>query len=320
MALPQAQLGQMGSLSAPHQLQAQVINKEPKAWERALLSLLSNVGSAVVQQGVGNAMAQDYAPEFGETAATGTDRFFKGPRVGERQAAERRSLAQRGKESDSADRNARLNRMVELTGQNRAMERATMAETGRVEGEIGNRLKDQGTEEIALTQLRQQGAHQRLQDLVAQIGKERQARVGDAQIGEISAQTQERLAKAAQMELQNKLMADAANGGKKPAAGVNPNVAKFAAGGAPVAATPTSQSPDSQIASLVDSGIPPDQIVQQLAAIQSRQAAVQTRADQYEISDVAREERRQATIDAIRRKLGLTTYDEGMAAVPGFLP
>lgn len=85
-ALPSAQLGGMPSLNVPSYIPTTVIQKEPKAWEKALLAILTQAGAAVAQQGVSNAMSQDYALEFDKTPTSGPQKFLKGPTTNERQA------------------------------------------------------------------------------------------------------------------------------------------------------------------------------------------------------------------------------------------
>lgn len=89
-ALPSAQLGSMPSLNVPSYIPTTVIQKEPKAWEKALLAILTQAGSAAANQGVQNAMTQDYASEFGKTPTTGFSKLLSGPTIDTRQAMQMR--------------------------------------------------------------------------------------------------------------------------------------------------------------------------------------------------------------------------------------
>jgi hypothetical protein len=81
MALPTAQLGSMASLNVPAYIPTTVVPKEPKAWEKALLALVTQAGSQVLSQGIQNSMQQDFASQNGETPTQGMAKFFQGPKV-----------------------------------------------------------------------------------------------------------------------------------------------------------------------------------------------------------------------------------------------
>jgi len=62
-------------------------------WEKALVAFLVNAAGGVAQQGVENAMARDFAPEFGEEKAGGLSKLISGPKVGKADASQRRQQA-----------------------------------------------------------------------------------------------------------------------------------------------------------------------------------------------------------------------------------
>jgi len=102
MALPTAQLGQLGTMSMPYSIPT--YEKGPSIWEKALASFLVSAAGQAAEKGTENLMSRDYASEFGEDPAKGFGRLM-GPKVGEREAVRRRaeeeSMAMKNFELDS---------------------------------------------------------------------------------------------------------------------------------------------------------------------------------------------------------------------------
>jgi hypothetical protein len=88
MALPTAQLGQLGTMSMPYSIPT--YEKGPSIWEKALASFLVSAAGQAAEKGTENLMSRDYASEFGEDPAKGFGRLM-GPKVGEREAVRRRA-------------------------------------------------------------------------------------------------------------------------------------------------------------------------------------------------------------------------------------
>lgn len=201
-ALPSAQLGSMSSLSVPSFIPTVAVPKEPKAWEKALLALITNAGSAMLSQGIQNVMQPDFAPQ----PASGVDKFLSGPKISQSRASELERQVIDKEKTDATARENRLNRMVQQTGQNRQAMLDTQRLTKDVQGQISTLGQNVSDEEIKLAQLEQSGAHQRLQDLVAELNMRRQGRLVDAQIRELDAQVGTRKADADAKSAQTLIM------------------------------------------------------------------------------------------------------------------
>lgn len=320
MALPTAQLGGMPNMQMPYNIPVQTYSKEPKAWEKILLSIVGNVATQGLEAGVKNYMQPDYAP----TPATGLDKFLHGPTISQGRAHDLDMQDIEQQRLDETQRNDRLNRMVEMTGKNKQQTGQLVNQTLATEGEANRLEKERGDTALASENLRNEALHRRLQDLIAQKDSMTRGRVADAQVGEIRAQAGERTENANARALQTRLMLDALNAQRKQqglppldASGrdvVAPPAQRLpglpTAGGsngftAPNSAMVPTPSTSDSITSLVNQGMSPDDVVAQLTDAQARQEAVQTRAGQYQISDEARAARKQAAIDAIRQRLGL---------------
>lgn len=91
MALPTAPLGQLPSMNMPYAIPTH--DRGSSIWEKALAAFLVNAAGGVAQQVVENAMARDFAPEFGEEKAGGLSKLISGPKVGKADASQRRQQA-----------------------------------------------------------------------------------------------------------------------------------------------------------------------------------------------------------------------------------
>lgn len=301
MALPSAQLGQLPSLNMPGSIPTIQVQKEPKAWEKALLSILAGTASNVLSQGVANSMERENAAEFGATPASGFDKFWHGAAVDDRAATERRTRATEEKKLASTERSNRLDRMQAGTRMNQQatadLNRQAL-ETDRLAADIE---RGRGMQDIDLERLRSQQAAERVQQLIAEIGKVQQGRVAEADIGLKGAQTKNYEAQAAQQGLQNEMMKSAMQPKTVPGSKPTAALTKFATTGG---TQPSVVQPQvDQIASLVQAGVPQDQILAQLQAVNQRQAATQARADQLKVSDEARAARQAAAVAEILRML-----------------
>lgn len=136
MALPSAQLGGLPSLSVPSHVPVVQTQKEPKLWEKALLSMLTQIGTAAIGEGVGNVMERDFAPEFGEDKAKGMDKLLRGASVDERQAGQRREI-------NAADRRQRIGIMADATRDRFNATEATRRQTAGIEADITKEELDQ---------------------------------------------------------------------------------------------------------------------------------------------------------------------------------
>lgn len=162
MALPTAQLGGMASLSVPSYIPTVQVQKEPKAWEKLLLSVLANAAGSAVGQGVENVMSRDYAdPAMGEDPARGLDKLVRGPKVNATMNAQRQDIAARKdlqqKDIIARGQSDRFNAAKALDRMTAEME-SRIAEQGmqydRAEAELGQRE--------ALANRQAQGADRRI--------------------------------------------------------------------------------------------------------------------------------------------------------------
>lgn len=146
MALPSAQLGQLPSMQVPFYTPVVPVSKEPKAWEKALLSILTNTAANVVSRGVENFMQPDYA----ETPRTGFSKFWSGPQEDRAQHAQGKK-----QEFDTMMEQFKLDNA--RTQQNSAQDYGLMRDTNAF-AERGLESIDQSNNAQALERLRQSGA------------------------------------------------------------------------------------------------------------------------------------------------------------------
>lgn len=189
MALPTAQLGGMASLNVPSYIPTVQVQKEPKAWEKILLSVLANAAGSVVGQGVENVMSRDAAAEFDKTPSGGFDRLLRGPKVGVQEATQRRGLAAQKEiqetEINAAALLAQLRGIQGETEQQAAQHALRMSDLER--GSTQSMLNDQET--IARSRV-QRGADARADMRTnAEIGAEAPYRA--AQTNRLDAETEQ---------------------------------------------------------------------------------------------------------------------------------
>lgn len=196
MALPSAQLGQMPTMQMPYNIPVVPYTKEPKAWEKALLTILASTGSAAATQGIQNVMSPDYAAEFGQTPRSGLSRLLN-PVVGTQQAE---SLREQEISRKLATETGRHNIAEEgLTGQN-------IAQTGELGRGLQQTQRDvEGMRAASAldVQAKQAQAAQKLQELAQTFQLPyQQAQIGQlgAATGEMGAQTSRLGAETAQLE------------------------------------------------------------------------------------------------------------------------
>jgi hypothetical protein len=186
MALPGAQLGSLPSMSMPSYVPVHQVHKEPKAWEKALLAVLANVAGNVASQGVANVMQPDYAPT--EKAGLG-EKFMSGPRIpaARAQEMERQSIEQ--DKVSRSERQAKLDRMVAMTGQNKNLAGQVSNQIADVERLIAQTQHQGVMEDADMVRLKNQVTSNRHRELQDQITNVRQGRVADSQIRAADAET-----------------------------------------------------------------------------------------------------------------------------------
>lgn len=202
MGLPTAQLGQMPNMQMPYNIPVQLYTKEPKAWEKLLMNIAGNVASAGITKGVENYMQPDFAP----TPATGMDKFLHGPTISQSRAQELDRQFSDTEKADAEARNQRLNRMVEMTGQNKAEADRLAGLTNMANTQAGQLQMEGERNDMSAENLRSEAAHRRLQDLVAQRTANRQDKLTDAQTKDLEAQTKLRTVESKQKATQDWIM------------------------------------------------------------------------------------------------------------------
>lgn len=292
-ALPSAQLGGMPSLNVPSYIPTTVVQKEPKAWEKALLAILTQAGAAAAQQGVQNAMSQEYAPEFDKTSTTGFQKFLKGPTVNERQALASRADTGATNRLQSEMDAARAMQANKLDAE--AMHDAsTYADRGldNVDRDIAAR----GLEKIrGETDARNLGIkatdEQALARLKAQLERDDPYRT--AMAGDAASQTRLREGQATQVEKQNALIPSPppAKGKGTTLPGLD-NVGK----GGPTPSTAASISTESRIRQGLAQGKSIEEIIQ---GIQDEARQTGTR----KAAQTAVKDKDSAAVDAIKARL-----------------
>lgn len=216
----------MSSLNVPSYIPSVGVSKEPKAWEKVLLSLLASAGSAAVGQGVQNAMSRDYATEFGKTPATGFGKLLQGPAVGDRQASDIRSQMTDKARLESAEKQSRLNRLTDMTRSNREMQGQTERQTADLQARIAEmQSADARAERGEVSRERLATLDEKGRNLRAMIDAEMKKREMAAGEPERTAKTRSYNANAADQELMTKLKSSPVPSQGTPA--INPNVAKF---------------------------------------------------------------------------------------------
>lgn len=313
-ALPSAQLGSMPSLNVPSYIPTTVVQKEPKAWEKALLAILTQAGGAVANRGVENAMSQEYAPEFGKTPTTGFSKFLFGPTTGERQA-----LQLRGEDSAMARLQSEIDSARSL--QENKLAADTLHDTSQY-AQQGLHDIDQDIAARGLERLRMEndmnketargGNEQALARLKAELEAKDPLKV--AMAGEYGALSEQRLADAALKRRQEGIAATYAPGAPgatgKPST-VNPNVAKFAtSGGAqPQPTSPPVPSLIDQVRQGMAQGKSPEQVIQEIED-QARQTS------QYREAQTMVKTKEQATLEELKRRLGITPQPGSYGSIP----
>lgn len=242
MALPSAQLGQMPNMNIPYSVP--YYQKEPKPWEKVLLSLVSSAGGAALNQGIQNSMARDFADlARGETPSSGFDAFLHGPRVSERQQNTRDQLAgqigleelraqpsardmmeQRNVESQRIDRN--MDSMRDTMSRSQIARRSDDSANARSMNEQAIQTERATTE---LEGLNQADRHQHAQEILQRLGQletNKRAEMTDKREEPYrAAQTAEQIAKAEGERYRTQIARQAMEGQAKPGAGkVSPNV------------------------------------------------------------------------------------------------
>lgn len=282
MALPTAQLGQLGNMNMPYAIPQ--YNEEPSIWEKALASFLVSAASGTAKQGVDNFMSQDYAPEFGEDKASRWQRLVQGPRVGAADASMRRrdllsaEQQQLGRTHESDLQSERL-----LAGQgqsdadaaNARLREGDRAQAGLDQQAISdmNALIRGDRDATARIELEQEQARLRTEDPLYQSQK----RYYDSMAGKNQGET----------DFLRGIISGrpgAGGGAQAPGAGVNKNIADFAKNGAagtvptPAPAQPADfVSGPEDIARLLASGMSPEQVVAVVTKQRTVDAAAQSR-------------------------------------------
>lgn len=290
MALPTAQLGQMPTLQMPFYIPVTPYEKHPKAWQQALISIMAQTGANALGKGVENYMQPDYAPQ----PATGMDKFLHGPMISQQRAGELERQGLEQQQIDNAARNARLNRILEATSQNRARAGQMAQQTIDVNRAAQDLQLGGESRDIESAIAQNTAAHQRVQDLIAQINAERERQLAQQQGALLGAQTKNIGAEAAQHTLQNRMMLDSMNalrakGGLPPIdeQGYATQSAPSTLPGLPGKGTSAFNAPNTstiptpsdadRIGAALASGQSPDQVLAQEQEVLRRQNAVQQR-------------------------------------------
>lgn len=224
MALPTAQLGQLGTMSMPYSIPTYEVG--PNIWEKALGALLTSTASGVAQQGTQNLMSHENASEFGQQPASAWQRLIGGPTVSDQAATQRRGQAFTGKEaakqrvfegdqtqlgldaraaqSDADAQNAMLRQNTQIQG---GLDEATLRDM--------NSLLRGDRSDVAAGQRNDADNAARMKEIDLQ--NKGRAALPSEQINQVIID-----------RLRNQAGLGGGTGGSTSAAGVNPNVAKFA--------------------------------------------------------------------------------------------
>lgn len=311
-ALPSAQLGGLSSLNVPSYIPTVEIRKEPKAWERALLQLLTSAGGAVVSQGVQNAMQ----PDYDTNPNTGMSKILQGPKtdraahVSQQAALDRLQFEIGLRELDSkvSAKDVFAAREKEL-GEIAAREDASRSRRDSLA--LGLRGQD--------TQAAMNDVDNAARIKLAEAQRTFDTPYRNAQITNLGSEVKDRASQAGYRDAQaeeirsrSQMVKDAMNGGKKSTAGgpVNPNIARFAQEGQ--TGVPSGPGPEDRLRAMVRQGLTPDQVVQQIQGAQNTE--IQNAA---QVSAKAAQE--DAMVEEIKKRLGLSPSQEFLRPLPGKL-
>ncbi len=221
MALPSAQLGQMSTLNAPSSVGLQVVRKEPKAWQTALMAILENAASSVASHGVQNYMSKDYATQNGQKDSSGFNKFWNGPQVTQQQneqlSAQKAAATQAGLDRELHQKALDQQYLNSLNSQE--LERQRNQQQGQYQT---------GSLEQQAASLDAEKRHQAAMEYLAQLTSDRQLPGQQAQVGDINSQIALRTAEAQKAQLANQIMQKALGGGQTQQ-GINPDVKNFVA-------------------------------------------------------------------------------------------
>lgn len=276
-ALPSAQLGSMANLSVPSYVPTVQRQKEPKLWEKALMTILTQAGTQAVSQGVGNAMANDNAAEFGKTPRSGFGKLLA-PVVNDTEASRLRA-------DDSASQRQQFGLDSERMRQDKGIEADTQKDI-RGFSEQGLRDIDRDIAARSLEKLRSTNDlgrdaqkfenEQAVARLTAELTGRDPYHVALANAAEANSQStrkradsdamldvgklREQNAKASGEEMRAKMVQqelERTNGkpGGKPGA-VNPNVAKFAQGAKASTMSPEDAAVVEMLRQALNPGVP----------------------------------------------------------------
>ena len=138
MALPTAQLGQLGTMSMPYSIPTYEVG--PSIWEKALGALLVNTATGAAQHGMDNVFAHDNAKEFGQAPASTWQRLLHGPTIDDRTATQRREQTFNAGESEKQRKftasEADFNRLFEGTRDDAAARNAQILQDTRNRDEL----------------------------------------------------------------------------------------------------------------------------------------------------------------------------------------
>lgn len=313
MALPTAQLGSLGNMSMPYSIPT--YEKGPGVLEKAIASFLVNAASGVAQRGAENVMSRDYAKEFGEDPAKGFGRLL-GPKVGERDAQLRRQNTFNTNESQK-DRDFRSSENV-LNGMQQAGRDQVAAEErrGLQESEIDARTQSEGVRMMnELLQSSQNNDARMALEMEQNLGREAQiASEYKARAGLPS----EQMSQLVLDRMRKQMGGGGGASGQTPdgAAAVNPNIAKFAQGGAATGASAAPAGPQGDfvsnqddVAKLLAQGYTPEDIMR----ILTRQQDTNDAAQKLPLPDI----NAQSTQPQLDPELLKTLQGLGLLAAPG---
>jgi hypothetical protein len=302
MALPTAQLGQLGNMSMPYSIPT--YEKGPGVLEKALAAFLVNAAGGVAGQAAENVMSRDYASEFGQDPAKGFGRLL-GPKVSARDAENRREMSFR-------------------TGEREATQtyNADQAELDRLSRQGENDVKTANERLARGDMIQAEGDQRLLADMNALLRGDRdnaaatERNNADNTAAAARQQAEWDARRNMPSEQVNQVIIDRMRGqggqGGQPTSSGNPNIAAFAdrttapeqSVSAPAYDMPA--SPDfiigrDDIAKMLSEGRTPEEIMQ----IVQRQQAVSRRAQSMPLEPQAPAAVADPRVDALLRQLGL---------------
>src|ERR1035437_307177 len=213
MALPSAQLGQMPTMQLPYTIPVQTYQKQPKAWQSALLQILAQTGTAVAERGAANYMQPEYASEFGQQPNSGLQALLKGPRVGAQQAESLRGQKLTGGQMAEMGRHNVAEEAVVLSGQRTQSDIAAAQAQAAMERE---QLASQTSENITGVQTRSAQGIAEAERQFKTPGEKAMTGFYGAHTQQVEQQTQQEKAATAGKRLGNYLMT---HGGQLPKPG-----------------------------------------------------------------------------------------------------